>query len=415
VLAPDVLGHQASAVQRTGLVVAGAAVALLSWRFVERPTRAARRLRTRPRLSLALGAALTVVAVGTASALVTLAPRGGSGGVAVAAPLLPPVASVAPGTTTSPSTGSTSTTGPDTTGTTPLQEAVGAKQSLSRAELAVRAAVAAGVGITRVPANVTPRLSRAHGDKATPFNDGCHLEFVQTRLGRCAYADVGSRTTVMLFGDSHATQWFPALERVALTENWRLESLTKSTCPPQQMTIFSPYLGRTYRECDTWRANVLARIKAERPAVVVLGVARHYNSEYHFQVYGKQWLQAFSATVRQIESYGSRVVVLGPTPKPTVDEPDCLSAHLRSVTACGTPRSVAVKSAGVTAEQRVVTRAGGLYVDISQWLCTAKRCPAMVGNMLVYRDDNHLTTAYTRWLAPVLAPKLVAALHHRTG
>jgi hypothetical protein len=33
--------------------------------------------------------------------------------------------------------------------------------------------------------------------------------------------------------------------------------------------------------------------------------------------------------------------------------------------------------------------------------------------MLVYRDDNHLSTAYTRWLAPVLAPQLDAAMRRR--
>jgi hypothetical protein len=25
-----------------------------------------------------------------------------------------------------------------------------------------------------------------------------------------------------------------------------------------------------------------------------------------------------------------------------------------------------------------------------------------VGNLLAYRDDNHLTTAYTTWLSPLL-------------
>ena len=57
-----------------------------------------------------------------------------------------------------------------------------------------------------------------------------------------------------------------------------------------------------------------------------------------------------------------------------------------------------------------MTAAGGDYIDISQWLCTATTCPPLVGNLQVYRDDNHLTTAYTRWLAPVMAEQLDAWL-----
>ena len=35
------------------------------------------------------------------------------------------------------------------------------------------------------------------------------------------------------------------------------------------------------------------------------------------------------------------------------------------------------------------------------WFCT-DACPAVIGNLLVYRDSNHMTTTYARALAPVL-------------
>ena len=32
----------------------------------------------------------------------------------------------------------------------------------------------------------------------------------------------------------------------------------------------------------------------------------------------------------------------------------------------------------------------------------SRRCPLVVGDLLVYRDTNHMTTAYARSLAPLL-------------
>jgi hypothetical protein len=48
------------------------------------------------------------------------------------------------------------------------------------------------------------------------------------------------------------------------------------------------------------------------------------------------------------------------------------------------------------------TGAGGRHADLPDLFCTAERCPMIVGNTLVFRDDNHVTTEYARLLAPVL-------------
>jgi hypothetical protein len=75
-----------------------------------------------------------------------------------------------------------------------------------------------------------------------------------------------------------------------------------------------------------------------------------------------------------------------------------MSGHLDDATAC----AVAVNSVGVAAEQAATTCAGGRYADLIDLFCTAERCPMIVGNTLVFRDDNHVTTEYARLLAPVL-------------
>ena len=62
------------------------------------------------------------------------------------------------------------------------------------------------------------------------------------------------RRTLVLVGDSHAAQWFPALERLAEREHFRLVSWTKSGCPfTLGVHIYLPALGRDYTECLEWQ------------------------------------------------------------------------------------------------------------------------------------------------------------------
>lgn len=45
--------------------------------------------------------------------------------------------------------------------------------------------------------------------------------------------------------------------------------------------------------------------------------------------------------------------------------------------------------------------------------CTADRCPVIVGNNVVYRDDNHFTIEYAQVLGPVLGAIAERALAKR--
>jgi hypothetical protein len=172
------------------------------------------------------------------------------------------------------------------------------------------------------------------------------------------------------------------------------------------LPTFSPYLGRDYTECTQWRGQVLQRLKAERPAVIVLDMARRYTPDYGFTVYGRAWLDSLGRTATELRSTGARVLVMGPVPDPLTVVPTCLSAHLGSAVACAPERSAAVNDAGIAAEARVTAAAGGRYAELTDLFCTATRCPDIVGDKLVYRDDNHLTIDYARWLAPVIAAEL---------
>jgi peptidoglycan/LPS O-acetylase OafA/YrhL len=396
VLAPALTGHPLGLGTALAAVAVSAALAVVSTHAIEDPVRFAAPLRRFPARSLLVGGGTT--AVGMAASLLGL--------IAVPVPVGSGVAARAPrlSTVTAPPaavpSGRRATPGP-----APAQSPV---RVLTEQ---VQAVVAASAETQNVPSNLTPSLADAAADKAAPFGNGCLLTWTVVRQGTCASGNTASSTTVALVGDSHATQWFPALDEIAQHQQWRLETLNKTTCPLLLgLPIHSPYLGREYTECEQWRSRILDRIRAERPALVILGMSRRYAQDFHFTMYGDQWLSSLTRTVGEIRATGAAVLVLGPVPDPLLTVPTCLSAHLDSATACDADRTRAVNAAGIAAEQAATVAGGGHYADLTDLFCTATRCPVIVGNTLVFRDDNHLTSSYAEWLAPVLAAEISSVL-----
>jgi peptidoglycan/LPS O-acetylase OafA/YrhL len=383
-LAPVVVGHPLGAAARLLAAGLAAALAVGTLLVVENPVRFGP-LRRAPGRSLALGGALT--AVGVCASLVALA--------AVPAP----VGRGADARTPEIGAGGPPAT-PAGAGRSPEDAAV------QRLTAQVQAAVAASADVQAVPANLTPSLADAPTAKPDVFVNGCVRSWLGVGQEECASGDTSSGTRVVLVGDSHAAMWTPPMEQIAAERHWRLETMAKVLCPVLDLPTSSPYLGRDYTECTQWRSQILDRLRGERPAVILLDMARRYTADYGFTVYGPAWLDSLTRTVTELRSTGARVLVLGPVPDPQSVVPTCLSEHLDSAVACAPDRAVAVDDAGIAAEQRATEAAGASYANLVELFCTATRCPAVVGNQLVYRDDNHLTIDYARWLAPVIDAEL---------
>ncbi len=397
--------------------VGGAVVlATATTHLLEDPVRFSRWVRIRSTRSLAVGLGSTAGAV-VATLLggaILVVPHGTSRVLALtpgAIPAAPP--SSAPPSSAPPSSAPPSSAPPSSAPPNSAPAGDPAVVRRDRLEAQVEQAVAQSVQRHDVPANLTPSLSRAHADFAKPFVDGCFDNFVDAAVHPCVYGDPSSTTTVVLFGDSHAVQFYPALETIALAHQWRLQVWAKATCPPILAPLTSPALGREYTGCERFRANVISRIKAEHPLLVLLGYSRWYGPVFHLTEYTKAWMDGLTAAVQQIKSSGAKVVVLGDTEHALRNVPDCLSAHIHDMQACDVTIAQGLNVAGQAAEETVAMAAGASFIDTERWECTATRCGAVVGNLLVFRDDNHLSATFAGWLAPVLDANLDVVLEGR--
>ncbi|MFV8171924.1 acyltransferase family protein [Mycolicibacterium peregrinum] len=377
-LAPALFGHGLGLAGRLSMVVISLGLAVLTLHLVENPARFAATLRASSWRSLAVGATATGVAV--CAGLVLLAVRPvptGSGPAAVPVALIGPPPAAAP-----------------TRALTPEQQ--------------MQAAVATSAGLRAVPSNLSPPLDNI--TKPEAFVNGCVLSWQDVAVPDCASGDTTSATKVALIGDSHAGMWQPALETAAQQQNWRLETYAKVTCPPIKLPILSPYLDREFTECKQWRADVLTRIANERPALIVLDMVRRYGADFGVISYDPAWLDGLTRLVSQLRGTGARILVLGPVPDPHTTVPTCLSAHMDDASACAPNRSIAMNDNGIAAETAAVQAGGGQYARLDQYFCTDQRCPVIIGNTLVFRDDNHITAEYAQLLSPVIARLTESAL-----
>jgi hypothetical protein len=106
---------------------------------------------------------------------------------------------------------------------------------------------------------------------------------------------------------------------------------------------------------------------------------------------------------------GARVVLMADVPVPNFDQPSCVAAHLADVRACTFPVAKAYSFPARHRQLSADAQRGGFPVaEPRSWICTDTTCPAVVGNLLVYRDQTHLTAAFSAWLAPLAATLLRA-------
>lgn len=262
-----------------------------------------------------------------------------------------------------------------------------------------------------LPADVRPSLATVRDDVTRSFRDKCHMDPLATRGAECAYGVPSSPRTVVLFGDSHAGHWFPAMDLIATARGWRLLARTKSACSPADVPVWNYFLKRAYPECSEWREHVLRELEANPPALVVVAGARTVAVVSDGAVIQgapreRAWAAGLERTIRRLAATGATVVVLGDTPRPTGDAPTCLSKRSDDVGACATPRARSVDERWRALERGIAASAGAVFVDPTDWICPVDPCPAVVSSRLVFRDEHHISTP----LAEMLAPRLAAAL-----
>jgi peptidoglycan/LPS O-acetylase OafA/YrhL len=252
-----------------------------------------------------------------------------------------------------------------------------------------------------------PNPLKARADRGSSYYEGCMVGIPGTNSNRCLYGNKHGDKTLVLFGDSHAMQYFPTVEELVQQRGWRLIVLTKAECPPEELEVKSMVEDREYSQCDEWRQSALERIETgdEHTTVIMSGDTEYtpygpHGEELSGDAAANAMEAGYLRTLNRIKAAGPRTVVIRDNPTSTEDVPSCVSEDIQHLDRCSFPRKrewdreYDVRAAKASPETHLVS----FIADI----CPGEICRAVIGNALTYRDKDHLTATFARTLEPML-------------
>lgn len=259
-------------------------------------------------------------------------------------------------------------------------------------------------------------FTEAYNDFPQVYSDGCHAGYENLDSPECVFGDKAARRAIVLFGDSHAAEWFPALEQMAEQRHIRLFSFTKSGCPAASVRIYDLKLRRYYNECEQWRDRTLRRIAAIQPETVFIA---SYTSDYLKRgVTPKQWQTGLRVTLSHLDLAGVEAILIHDPPVPGFDVCRCLAraSWTKQNQKCDFQRDLRndEKIAVLETQASAGARAASV-IDLSPEVCRGTRCSPVRNGVIEYRDEDHFTATFSRSLTPAIERLLASDQSHRTA
>ncbi len=222
-------------------------------------------------------------------------------------------------------------------------------------------------------------------DRPVIYSDRCLLRFADVDYSSCVYGDESGNKTVVLFGDSHAGNWFSALNNAAEKLGWRVSVRIKASCRP----IEAPQEhgnGRDYPECDDWRSRVMKELADTKPDLVVVSSMSNQLPAENEQI-------TFGALAKMAPT-----VVMRDTPMLPETPGDCLKRT-------GTPEKCAWNIDGLISRNSYPKTepsqlpAGVSILNLNDRICPNGICRAITGGRVLMSDKHHLSDSFSKTLA----------------
>lgn len=204
--------------------------------------------------------------------------------------------------------------------------------------------------------------------------------------------------TVVLLGDSHAKQLSEPLKAVADAQNWRLVTYVYAGCR------YSGHNDDYTDECNAFNESAREAVLELNPdAVIAQGTRSLVDGDREELV--AHWHEG----VEPFQEQGIQVVSVRDNPRWERDMYECVDLYGESSPLCSDSAEDALGG------QEIVDQWGDSnpevpLVDLTDLYCPDGQCAPVVGNVMVYRDLDHITKTFGLSTAPVLEQRLLAAL-----
>lgn len=240
---------------------------------------------------------------------------------------------------------------------------------------------------------------------ANPARD-CFSPFVSPDFAACTWGSSSAPTHLYLVGDSIAMAYAPAFRKLADDSAGAISVTTVGLygCRFTDVLVQNDGDG-VMTACPQRKADIAARIIAEKPALVVMANAYALGHTADGRDLSAQDLVA--AQQAEANAYGmpGRIVFVAPPPE---GAPLAVCyAPSTSPSACSTTVSSTWHDMQTAAVQDAAAT-GDHVIDSLPFSCWQEVCPAFAGSLPIRYDQTHLTVAYSEHIAPYLRGALAA-------
>jgi hypothetical protein len=267
-------------------------------------------------------------------------------------------------------------------------------------------------------ADVVPAPIEAAQDKSAAYDvqangHDCWSYRPNFPTKQCTFGDRTSTTNVVLVGNSHAGQWLPALQAVAVELHVKITTFVASQCAladlRQQFTT-----AADATKCLEWVHRTTERIVTMRPDLVILSNRVSVPGEGRSLAASQSlYRDGYTSVLRTWLAAGLRTLVIRDTPAPGNQVPDCVAQAKAAYSRCDGTRDAWLPNAPEVQAVRSIGDPRVRLVDLTDHICAPRVCHAVTGGVITYFDGSHLTATFAKTLAPYLDEPIQKALTRR--
>ncbi len=254
------------------------------------------------------------------------------------------------------------------------------------------------------PAPLLPPPVSVYDDWVRIENWDC-VPMTRFPMDACTRPVESPQRRIVVVGDSHTQQLAGLLVPIAERHGWQLTVIARGACPFSTASEVVP----DEPDCLAWGEAAIAEIADLQPDAVVTLASRDVRVGLT-----EQTPPGFVARWQQLAQLGIPVLAIRDNPRFDRSMPDCVQGPPTAdddlvAPVCGVDR------AAVYAAEPPWTHVPDVppnvrFLDIADRVCGPAFCPAVIGNVQVYLDDNHLTASYSTSMAPLVEGDVLAAL-----
>jgi len=239
---------------------------------------------------------------------------------------------------------------------------------------------------------ISPQPASAEKDTQGAFS--CYTSDVSVPVPSCRYgSNRADALKVAVTGDSHGAMLLSGIRATAATLNWRVDSYVGRGCLLASTSTADP--------CQKRRTDLAKRLTAGGYDLVIVTGLRSDAADP----------ASYSAAWKSLIAKGTKVVAVADDPMQSAAAFKCATnaKTASAAAACATAKSDAFAIADPLRAAAAATP-GAVLVDQTGRMCDASSCPVVIGHVMAYRDQHHMTATFVRSLVPYLVAEMAGSL-----